>query len=112
MFLKNRTGSLIELKSGSQSSLYHLLVPLVLLLTWDCYSSSPVAIYFFSHTAVTFLPLLFFSLYYYYSSFYCYYCSLIITALSLLLLLFFPLLLFFSCYFSDMVLLFPCDEVI
>ncbi len=93
MFLKNRTGSLTELKSGSQRPLYHLLVPLVLLLTWDCYSS-PVAI--------TFLPLLFFSLYYYYSSFYCYDCSPIITALSLLLLLFpialilFLLLLLFS----------------
>jgi len=37
--------------------------------------------YFFSHTAITFLPLLFFCLYYYY-------CSPIITALSLLLLLF------------------------
>jgi len=54
--LGNRTGSLIELKSGSQSSVYHLLVPLVVLLVpWDCYSS-----------------------------FYCYYCSPIITVLSLL----------------------------
>jgi hypothetical protein len=33
--MENWTGSLIELRSGSQSSLYHLLVPLVLLLTWD-----------------------------------------------------------------------------
>jgi hypothetical protein len=44
---------------------------------------------FFSHTAITPLPLLFLSLYYYYSSFCCYY-----------------------CYFSRMVLLLPCDEVI
>ncbi len=42
---ENRTGSLIELRSSSHSSLYHLLVPLVLLLTCDCYSS-PVAIFF------------------------------------------------------------------
>ncbi len=62
---ENRIGSLVELRSGSQSSSYHFLVPLVLLLTWDCYSS-PVCYYFLSHTAITFLPLLFFSLYYYY----------------------------------------------
>ncbi len=36
---------------SSLSSLYHLLVSLVVLLTWDCYSS-PVAITFFSHTAI------------------------------------------------------------
>jgi hypothetical protein len=51
IFGENRTGSLMELRSGSQSSEYHLLVPLVLLLTWDCYSS---------HTAITFFPLLLF----------------------------------------------------
>ncbi len=65
IYIENRTCSLIELRSGSQSSPHHLLVPLVLLLTWDCYSS-PVCYYFLSHTAITFLPLLFFSLYYYY----------------------------------------------
>jgi hypothetical protein len=54
-----RIGSLIELRSGSQSSLYHLLVPLVLLLTWDCYPF-PVAITFFL------ILLLLFSLYCYY----------------------------------------------
>ncbi len=85
MFLRNRTGSLIELKSGSQSSLYHLLVPRVLLLTWDCYSS-PVAITFFLILLLLFSH--YSSLFIYYSSFYYYYCSPIITALSLLLLLF------------------------
>jgi hypothetical protein len=35
IYMENWTGSLIELRSGSQSSLYHLLVPLVLLLTWE-----------------------------------------------------------------------------
>jgi hypothetical protein len=35
IYTENWTGYLIELRSGSQSSLYHLLVPLVLLLTWD-----------------------------------------------------------------------------
>jgi hypothetical protein len=44
-FWEKQSGSLLELRSGSQSYLYHLLVPLVLLLTWDCYSS-PVAIIF------------------------------------------------------------------
>jgi hypothetical protein len=83
VYTENRTCSLLGLRSGSLSSLYHLLVPLVLLLTWDCYSS-PVAVTFFlilqllfSHyysslfinilfTAITVLPLLLFSLYYYY----------------------------------------------
>jgi hypothetical protein len=32
ILLENRTGSLIELRSGSQSSLYHLLVPLILFM--------------------------------------------------------------------------------
>jgi hypothetical protein len=52
-------------------------------------------------TAITVLPLLLFSLYW-------------DLLLSLLLLLFSPFLLFFSCccYFSHMVLLFSCDEVI
>jgi hypothetical protein len=73
VFPEKRTGSLIKLRSGSHSSLYHLLVPLVLLLTWDCYSSSC-----------------------------CYYFSPIIILLSLLLLLFshcsysFPVTIFFS----------------
>jgi hypothetical protein len=58
-FWEKQTGSLIELRSGSQSSLYHLSVPLVLLLAWDCYSS-PVAIIFFP-------LLLFFSCCYYFS---------------------------------------------
>jgi hypothetical protein len=104
---ENWTGCLIGLRSGSQSSLYHLLVPLVLLLTWDCYSS-PVAITFFSHTAIPFLPLysslfititllftantvlplLLFSLYWYYSSLYYYYFFPIALILFLLLLLF------------------------
>jgi hypothetical protein len=81
-YLENRTGSLIELWSGSQSSLYHVLVPLVLLVT-SCLLFS-CCCYVSSHTAITFLPLLFFSLYYY--SFYCYYWSPSITVLSLLVL--------------------------
>jgi hypothetical protein len=36
----------MELKSGSQSSLDHLLVPLVLLLTRDCYSSPIIVLLF------------------------------------------------------------------
>jgi hypothetical protein len=103
--IENREGSLTELRSGSQSSLYHLLVPLVLLLTWDCYSS-PVAVtvflrllllfshYYFSlfitilFTAITVLPLSLFSLYWYYCSLYYYYFFLIALILFLLLWLF------------------------
>jgi len=54
--------------------------------------------YFFSHTAITFLPLLFFSLYYYYSSFLMlllfshYYCSLFIgITLLFITIYFFPI---------------------
>ncbi len=75
---------------GSSCSTSHM----GLLLFSCCY-------YFFPHTAITFLPLLFFSLYYYYSSFYCYYFSPIFTVLSLLVLLFSLLLLLFShCSYS------------
>jgi hypothetical protein len=102
-FLENRTGfligSLIELRSGSQSSLYHLLVSLVLFLTWDCYSS-PVAITFFL------ILLLLFS--HYYSSLFIT-ITLLFTAITFLVLLLFSLYWYYS---SGMVLLSPCDEVI
>jgi hypothetical protein len=96
-FLENRTGSLIEPGSGSQISLYHFYwVPLVLLLTWDCYSS-PVAITFFL-ILLLLSPLLFFSLSYYYSSllllllFSHYYCSLFIgITLLFITIYFFPI---------------------
>ncbi len=64
-FLKNLISSLIELKSNSQNSMYHLLVPLVLYVTWDYYSSH-VAIFFF-HIAIIVLPLLLLFIYWYYS---------------------------------------------
>jgi hypothetical protein len=51
-FLENRTSSLIELISNSQSSLYHLLVPLVLVLTWGLLLFSN---YYFSHIVLLFL---------------------------------------------------------
>jgi len=97
-FLKNWISSLIELRSNSQNSLYHLLVRLVLFLSWDCYCSLVVIIIFS----------------------YCYYFSPIIILLSLLVLLFFLLLLFFPHFilffllliFFHMVLFFSCDEII
>jgi hypothetical protein len=63
-------------------SLYHLLVPIGLLLTWDYYYW--LLLFIFSLGAVTLLLLLFSCCYYF--SFYYYYSSPIITLLSLLLL--------------------------
>jgi hypothetical protein len=68
-------------------SLYHLLVPFLLPLTWGGYSS-PLAISFFSLTAITLLPLLLFSLYCYYSSLYYYYSFPIVLIRFLLMFLF------------------------
>ncbi len=82
--LENRTGSLIELRSGSQSSLYHLIGFLLFFFSLGTATLLLLLLLFFSLTAITFLPLLFFSLYYYYySSFF--------TAIAVLSLLLFSL---------------------
>ncbi len=84
-FLKNWVNSLIELKSNSQFFFNHLLVPLVLFLTWDYYSYLIVIIIFFIllllfsrsysslfinitflFTTIIVLPFLLLSLYWYY----------------------------------------------
>ncbi len=83
-FLKNLISSLIELRSNSQNSMYHLLVPLVLchlgLLLFSC------CYFFFFHIAIIVLPLLLLFIYWYFSSFFYYY--------------FFPIFFFtWCCYF-------------
>jgi len=88
IFLENRTGSLIELRSGSQSSLYHLIGFL-----WFFFSRGTIIILLSLLLLLFFLLLLLFSHYY---------CSLFIGIT----------LLCITVYFSHMVSLFSCDEVI
>ncbi len=87
--MENQTSIFIEFKSSYQSFLYHLLVPLVFLLTWDCYSSHVVII-------LSFILLLCFSHYYYFLSnfFYYYYCY------SINFFFFIGITLFFISFFS------------